>query len=184
MLRRIDSAQIDHEPNWLTGRADLWLLIGKQRLQVGTRVTARRVKELDRLQRSRPVAYHAQCDPRTFWRFQDRWFVDRDDLDVAQVQALLVTRERRRLATVSRAQAQVVGTARDSQPMARGYVSDEVKQFVWSRDQGRCTECGVSSELQYDHVIPVALGGSSEAENLQILCGPCNRRKGVDLVVG
>ncbi|MGA3352888.1 MAG: recombinase family protein [Acidimicrobiales bacterium] len=32
-----------------------------------------------------------------------------------------------------------------------------------------------------DNVIPVALGGSNNAENLQILCGPCNRRKGAGL---
>lgn len=186
MLRRIDSAHIEHEPHWLTGRADLWLLTGRQRLQVGRRISARRVKELDRQQRSRPVAYRAQSDPRTFWRFQNRWFVDRDDLDADEVQALLVTRERRRLATVSRAQAQVHGTEVASQGAVRvrGYVSDEVKQFIWTRDEGRCAQCGSDSELQYDHVIPVALGGSSDAENLQILCGPCNRRKGVDVVVG
>lgn len=186
VLRRIDSAHIEHEPHWLTGRADLWLLTGRQRLQVGRRISARRVKELDRQQRSRPVAYRAQSDPRTFWRFQDRWFVDRDDLDADEVQALLVTRERRRLATVSRAQAQVHGAEVASQGAVRvrGYVSDEVKQFIWSRDEGRCAQCGSDSELQYDHVIPVALGGSSDAENLQILCGPCNRRKGVDVVVG
>lgn len=141
---------------------------------------------MDRQQRSKPVAYRADSDARTFWRFEDHWFVDRDELTAGEVQALIVTRERRRLATVSRAQAQVVAAPGASQPMARvrGYVSDEVKQFVWSRDQGRCTQCGAGSELQYDHVIPVALGGGSDPSNLQILCGPCNRRKGVDVVVG
>ena len=49
---------------------------------------------------------------------------------------------------------------------------------VWERDGGRCTECGTDFDLQYDHVIPVALGGATTAENLQLLCGPCNRRKG------
>lgn len=31
--------------------------------------------------------------------------------------------------------------------------------------------------LQYDHVLPVALGGATTVENLQLLCADCNRRK-------
>src|SRR5262249_38150822 len=44
--------------------------------------------------------------------------------------------------------------------------------------------CGATNELQFDHVIPVALGGGSSADNLQLLCGPCNRRKGAGLTSG
>ena len=32
-------------------------------------------------------------------------------------------------------------------------------------------------DLQYDHVLPVALGGATTIENLQLLCADCNRRK-------
>ena len=30
-------------------------------------------------------------------------------------------------------------------------------------------------------MIPVTLGGASTADNLQLLCAPCNREKGVAL---
>jgi 5-methylcytosine-specific restriction endonuclease McrA len=59
-----------------------------------------------------------------------------------------------------------------------------VKQFVFARDGGRCKQCGSTVELQFDHIIPVALRGGSTADNLQLLCGPCNRRKGAGLTSG
>jgi hypothetical protein len=48
---------------------------------------------------------------------------------------------------------------------------------IWLRDGGRCRQCDTQTELQYDHIIPLVMCGSSNQENLEILCGPCNRRK-------
>ncbi|MGP7999684.1 MAG: HNH endonuclease [Streptosporangiaceae bacterium] len=36
-------------------------------------------------------------------------------------------------------------------------------------------------DLQYDHLLPVALGGATTVDYLQLLCGGCNRTKGADL---
>lgn len=58
----------------------------------------------------------------------------------------------------------------------------DARLLVWSRDHGRCKNCGTSSDLQFDHVIPRSLGGSSRAENLEVLCGACNRRKGASVI--
>jgi hypothetical protein len=57
----------------------------------------------------------------------------------------------------------------------------DVKRAVFARDGGACQQCGESFDIQYDHVIPLAMGGSSTIENLQLLCGSCNRRKGATL---
>lgn len=38
----------------------------------------------------------------------------------------------------------------------------------------RC-ECGSTSLLQIDHIVPQILGGSSRDANLKYRCGPCNR---------
>ncbi|MCY4145554.1 MAG: HNH endonuclease signature motif containing protein [Chloroflexi bacterium] len=42
----------------------------------------------------------------------------------------------------------------------------------------RCANCGSAKSLTLDHVLPIARGGRSTLENLQLLCGACNRIKG------
>ena len=46
------------------------------------------------------------------------------------------------------------------------------------RSDGRCVACGSKEDLEVDHIIPVAKGGTNDTENLQMLCKPCNMSKG------
>lgn len=48
---------------------------------------------------------------------------------------------------------------------------------VLTRDRWRCQRCGARSELEVDHLVPVAQGGSWEPENLWTLCRGCHRMK-------
>ncbi len=59
----------------------------------------------------------------------------------------------------------------------RDPIPEDVKLLVWSRDGGACIRCGSKSELHFDHIIPVAKGGSGTAANIQLLCEPCNLKK-------
>jgi len=61
----------------------------------------------------------------------------------------------------------------------RERIPDTVRLFVWQRDQGKCVKCGSSAKLEFDHIIPVAKGGSNTDRNIQLLCEQCNRSKGV-----
>lgn len=132
-------------------------------------------------QQSEPVLVLSTTD-RNLWHFQNRFFWDNDGLNGSQVHALLLTRSQREQQRIERAQAMVaMGSTPRSQ--VRGAIPDDLKQYVWQRDGGRCRQCGNQHELQYDHIIPVSMGGATTAENLQILCGPCNRRKGAGLTV-
>ncbi len=117
---------------------------------------------------------------RSYWQFQNLFYCDNDGLSAEEIHTLLVTRKQRDRARIEGALAMVTQGFANSGAQ-RGSIPDDVKQFVWTRDGGQCRSCAITTELQYDHVIPVALGGASSAENLQILCGPCNRRKGARL---
>lgn len=55
----------------------------------------------------------------------------------------------------------------------------EVRVLVWRRDQGRCVVCGSTQKLEFDHIIPLAKGGSNTERNIQLLCESCNREKAV-----
>lgn len=41
-----------------------------------------------------------------------------------------------------------------------------------------CANCGAGDSLVLDHIVPIAKGGRSHVDNLQLLCAECNRIKG------
>lgn len=67
--------------------------------------------------------------------------------------------------------------------IGRPTIPADTRLFVWNRDGGKCVCCSSREDLQFDHVIPLSLGGANVAENLELLCAQCNRRKGASLFV-
>ena len=52
---------------------------------------------------------------------------------------------------------------------------------IYARDDHSCQYCGEvfpTSDLTFDHVVPVAQGGRKDWENIVTCCISCNRRKG------
>jgi 5-methylcytosine-specific restriction endonuclease McrA len=48
---------------------------------------------------------------------------------------------------------------------------------VLRRDGYRCVMCSATDQLDADHIVAVALGGTDELSNLQTLCKRCHRKK-------
>lgn len=60
----------------------------------------------------------------------------------------------------------------------RRVIPTAVKLEVWKRDGGKCTKCGITEDLHFDHIIPWSKGGSSTSvDNIQLLCGMHNLEK-------
>lgn len=61
------------------------------------------------------------------------------------------------------------------------HIPQDVKNAVWQRDGGKCVQCGASSYLEFDHIIPFSQGGANTVGNVQLLCRKCNLAKGARL---
>lgn len=71
---------------------------------------------------------------------------------------------------------------------SRRYISPEVRQHLWQAldphpsepDRRRCPMCGrhkYRDDFDVDHRVPFAEGGTSDIDNLQMVCVGCHRRK-------
>ena len=60
-------------------------------------------------------------------------------------------------------------TDQDSTANARPPIPKAVQREVWRRDQGKCVDCGSQINLEFDHIIPFAKGGSTTTRSIQLL---------------
>ncbi len=61
------------------------------------------------------------------------------------------------------------------------YNAPENRTRLYGEQGGNCNGCGThfeSQHLEIDHIIARSVGGTDHIENLQLLCGHCNRIKG------
>ena len=138
--------------------------------------------ELHTQQAAQPVSV-ARTGGRVWWWFEGAFYWESGGYTGRDVLALIRDRQRRAAQKLDRAHMLLnVDESDAARPRGRREpIPREVRRAVFERDGGKCAECGSTFDLQYDHVIPVALGGASTVENLQLLCAECNRQKSADL---
>lgn len=59
------------------------------------------------------------------------------------------------------------------------HTGEDIKRLM-ALQRGRCAHCGESIASRYhaDHIVPLKLGGTNDANNIQLLCPTCNLKKG------
>jgi hypothetical protein len=160
-------------------------IFARYEVRSGGRVLARhgrgRQVRLDQAVADEGAALLLEERGRRLWLTADGLYWDDDGLDAEAVALLAWDRLRRQDARVERLR-QVRASEEAVVGARRARIPDEVRLFVWHRDDGRCVRCGAEEDLQFDHVIPVSKGGGNAADNIQVLCGRCNRAKGDAIV--
>jgi hypothetical protein len=141
------------------------------------RISPEDYERMARLQAEDPVSVGSYRD-RDFWWYHDEFFwTNNDGHDSQDVKALLFARDRQRQRELEHAHA-LMAAGESPAARKREPISKDVKLTVFKRDEGKCVECGSNFDIQYDHIIPFAMGGANTVENLQLLCARCNQQKG------
>lgn len=109
--------------------------------------------------------------------------------DVAELldrsfEALIEKLEKRRLGVVrpSRQAAPLQEGNRRIRTKGSRHIPARIRRAVWERDEGRCTfvgakenRCEARRHLEFDHVVPVALGGVASIGGLRLRCRAHNQ---------
>jgi len=54
--------------------------------------------------------------------------------------------------------------------VSRMVISEGLRNEIFERDGNKCLQCGATSPLVLDHIIPFSVGGTTSPENLRTLC--------------
>jgi hypothetical protein len=189
MLRRVEGVSVNvvvpdrrffSISHWRTASVgNLMLTVGSKEFVTNGTFTSEQLEKMLSNSDLYPTCF-VRADERSYWKYQGKWWVDNEGLGADDVLALITSRQKRSDQTLRRAHS-LASMAIEPTQTPRGHLSAELKQYVWAKYGGACSSCGSNVELQFDHIIPVSLGGATSEENLQILCGPCNRSKGASI---
>jgi hypothetical protein len=167
------------ELNWYPEkRPPLYILTSKDLV-----FSARPIKEMVELvvqQKEAPIRIASGIKNKNWWLYKTRLYTDVEDYTPEEARVLILDYIARRNKRLERAKSRV--SVIQTNVSRRKPIADDIKVFVWKRDAGRCVKCGSRERLEYDHIIPIAKGGSNTARNIQLLCERCNREKSDNLV--
>jgi hypothetical protein len=139
------------------------------------------IRAIAEQQQSQPVVVMQEASgKKKWWWYMDEVYWEDDGYTAEEIRALIIDKRQQKDNRVRRAMARI-GQNDSTTSTLRESIPDDVKQLVWQRDGGRCSNCGSQQRLEFDHIIPVAKGGSNTARNIQLLCETCNRTKGANL---
>ncbi len=167
--------ELQPDPNagfWRDGRGFLW---GPRIWFAGTGCPPHQLRPdtylrvRARHERGDVPVFVGRARQRQWWWWGDAFYWESGDCGPEDVAALLVMLERDDEQGI-----EWELDARLAEP-----IPEDVKQFVYERDGGRCLACGSDELIQYNRAVPWSMGGRNEPQNIQLLCAGCNRREPV-----
>jgi hypothetical protein len=175
--RRVRTEELERAAEEPPGRVDTATVYRIHSARHHLTWSARRYQRLARRQRSEPVLL-ARKGGLAWWWYLDRfWWADAS-VGARALEASVLTGDyasQRQRASLERARAGLVG--RSGALSVQDFVPDQIRREVWLRDHGRCVDCGTLTGLAFDHILPLAAGGSNMAQNLELRCQPCQTRR-------
>lgn len=81
--------------------------------------------------------------------------------------------------------AEVMTETEEERRIGRRRLSFATMMRIVRRDDYRCQHCQKKlhdNEVEFDHIIPISKGGSSEEHNIRLTCFDCNRDKSDDYI--
>jgi hypothetical protein len=136
-------------------------------------LSGRQFATLSRAQLDEPVLVRTTGERQWWWYLDRFWWAD-EHVSASDVERLVLRSdlERKRASDASaEARASVVGVG------ARGRsarLPESVQLAVWSRDRGRCVDCGSRRDVAFDEIIA---RGDADPRNVELRCRACRTRR-------
>ena len=115
-----------------------------------------------------------------YWLYQDKIWKENEEYHPNEVKLLIdekLEKKKIRLERAEKAKERRENPEIKDEDGRSRRISQDVKDRVWNRDNGKCVECGSNENLEFDHIIPFSKGGANTYRNIQLLCEHCNRSK-------
>lgn len=162
------------ESFYFTGKPCKYGHIEKRRVIGKTCVECARLKDIET--RSKRTSYHANYQKS---RKEETRKIQERYREKNREKIRIYDSERRQLPEVKINRAKHQRARNLSKRAAGGAVNKSQIDYLFLKQKSMCASCNKKlSSFHVDHITPIALGGSSEIENLQILCRECNLKKG------
>jgi hypothetical protein len=167
VLRRAENVRIGYDRGLLSRRGCVTVYVGNTSYDLPYKMTQEEWQAAHDHQRREPPRV-GSVDGKSLWHFCDKFYWETEGPNASEVCALLFTRNARQRRKIERAQA-IAATGMLPQQHTRTGIPDDLKLLVWQRDGGQCLSCGRRVELQYDHIIPVAMGGATSEQTCKLV---------------
>ena len=122
-------------------------------------------------------AFVLKRDGRAWWWYLNRSWWDDGKLQQSELAALVLRRDLQLMLAsdaVARARIAIFGKTEGEEGLP---VPDSLHLSVWSRDRGRCVECGSDERVNFDRIIATSVRRANSTRNFELRCQACRDRR-------